>query len=187
MTGASRIQTLAMTFRAFTALYSKLQCTREVMSFPERRHASPDRRRIARGGRRASDRPGRHPQVLVADSYDGARIPCVKYLDQMGFGVLEAGTGQSALEHIDASAAHVIVVENGLRDASVSQIVHRLRRAGQAVPLIVMTSDLDAVENTAVAGLPLVAVLEKPFSLTTMLGEIRRLLRAPQIAIEPSV
>jgi DNA-binding response OmpR family regulator len=105
----------------------------------------------------------------------------------MGFGVLEADNGCCALEHIDASAAQVIVVENGLPNASVSQIVDRLRGAGQAVPLIVMTSDLDVVEDTAVAGLPLVAVLEKPFSLTTMLQEIRRLLRAPRIAIEPSV
>jgi DNA-binding response OmpR family regulator len=105
----------------------------------------------------------------------------------MGFGVLEAGNGYCALEHIDASAAHVIVVENGLPNAPVSQIADRLRGAGQAVPLIVMTSDLDVVEDTTVAGLPLVAVLEKPFSLSTMLQEIRRLLRAPRIAIEPSV
>jgi DNA-binding NtrC family response regulator len=154
---------------------------------PDRRQAGPDRRRIARGGRRATDQAGRYPHVLVADSYDGARIPCVKYLDRMGFGVLEAGNGQSALEHIDASAAHVVVIEKGLRDASVSQIVHRLRGAGQAVPLIVMTSDLDVVADTAVAGLPLVAVLEKPFSLTTMLLEIQRLLRAPGIAVETSI
>ena len=105
----------------------------------------------------------------------------------MGFGVLEAGNGHRALEHIDASSAHVIVIENGLPNAPVSQIVDRLRGAGQAVPLIVMTSDLDVFEDTTVAGLPLVAVLEKPFSLTTMLQEIRRLLRAPRMAIEPSV
>ena len=153
----------------------------------DRRQGSPDRRQIARGGRRATDRPGRHPLVLIADSYDGARIPCVKYLERMGFGVLEAGNGYRALEHIDASAAQVIVVENGLPNASVSQIVDRLRGASQAVPLLVMTSDLDVVEDTTVAGLPLVAVLEKPFSLTTMLQEIRRMLRAPRIAIEPSV
>lgn len=157
------------------------------MTNPDRRHAAPDRRRIARGGRRATDRAGRYPHVLVADSYDGARISCAKYLDRMGFGVLEAGNGVSALEHIDASAAHVIVIENGLPDAPVSRIVHRLRGSGQAVPLIVMTSDLDVVEDTTVAGLPLVAVLEKPFSLTTMLREIQRLLRAPRIAVGPSI
>ena len=53
-----------------------------------------------RGGRRATDRPGRHPQILIADSYDGARIPFVKYLDRLGFEVLEAGDGHKAMAHI---------------------------------------------------------------------------------------
>jgi two-component system, OmpR family, copper resistance phosphate regulon response regulator CusR len=158
----------------------------ELMQTHNRRSAVNDRRRIPRGGRRATDQPGRHPHVLVADSYDGARIPFVKYLDRMGFGVIEAGNGQGALAHIDAQTADVIVIENGLPDAPVAWIVDRLRGASQAVPLIVMTSDLDVVEER-VAGLPLVAVLEKPFSLTTMLAEIRRLLRAPQIAVETTV
>jgi DNA-binding response OmpR family regulator len=157
-----------------------------AMNGPDRRSIVTDRRRIPRGGRRATDQPGRHPHVLVADSYDGARIPCVKYLDRMGFGVLEAGNGHRALAHIDARDAHVIVIENGLPDAPVAQIADRLRGAAQAVPLIVMTSDLDVVDETF-AGLPLVAVLEKPFSLTTRLAEIRRLLRAPEIAIETTV
>jgi len=157
------------------------------MTMADRRHASPDRRQFARGGRRATDRAGRYPHVLVADSYDGARVTCAKYLDRMGFGVLEVGNGLSALEHIDALAAHVIVIQSGLPDAPVAQIVHRLRGSGQAVPLIVMTSDLDVVDESFMAGLPLVAILEKPFSLTTMLREIRRLLRAPRIAVEPSL
>lgn len=136
-----------------------------------------DRRRYARGGRRAADLPGRHPNVLVADSYDGARIPCVKYLDRLGFGVLEAGGGHEALAHIEAMTAHVILIENGLPNAPILQIARRLSEASKAVPLILMTNALDVVEE-AVAGLPLVAILEKPFSLSTMLQEIRRLLRA---------
>src|SRR5574342_1053855 len=159
---------------------------RLAMPKSDRRIHCPDRRRLPRGGRRATDRPGRHPHVLVADSYDGARIPCVKYLDRMGFGVLEAGNGRRALAYIDARDAQVIVAENGLPDAPVSEIADRLRAASQGVPLIVMTSDLDVIEDT-VAGLPFVAVLEKPFSLTTMLEEIRRLLRTAQVAVQSSV
>jgi DNA-binding response OmpR family regulator len=156
------------------------------MTPTDRRGAVSDRRRIPRGGRRATDQPGRHPHVLIADSYDGARIPCAKYLNHLGFGVLEAGNGQRALAHIDAGAAHIIVIENGLADAPVAEIADRLRGAAHAVPLIVMTNDLGVLEDTF-AGLPLVGVLEKPFSLTTMLAEIRRLLRAPRVAIEPSI
>src|SRR5262245_43675645 len=108
----------------------------------------PDRRRVPRGGRRASDRPGRHPHVLVADSYEAARICCVKYLDRLGFGVLETGSGSGVLAHIDAQSAHVIVIEHGLPEAPVSDVVDRLRSTSPAVPLIVMTSDLDVVGDT---------------------------------------
>ena len=55
-------------------------------------------------------------------------------------------------------------------------MAHRLRSTSPTVPLIVMTSDLDVVGDT-VTQLPLVTVLEKPFSLMTMIEEIRRLLR----------
>jgi len=145
------------------------------------RRANLDRRRVPRGGRRTGDLPGRYPSVLVADSYDGARIPCAKYLDRFNFGVIEAGGGHEALAHIDAMAAQVILIENGLLHTPVLRIARRLSRSGSAVPLIVMTTDLDTVEET-VAGLPLVSVLEKPFSLSKMLEEIRRLLRIQMAA-----
>ena len=115
--------------------------------------------------------------MLVADSYDGARIPCVKYLGRLGFGVLEAGGGHQALAHINAMTADVVLLESGLPNASVEHVVRRLSERPTAVPLIVMAGALDALEDT-VARMPLVAVLEKPFSLTTMLEEIRRLIRA---------
>jgi len=163
-----------------------VNCSALTATTPYERRIGVDRRRIPRGGRRATDLLGRHPQVLVADSYDGARIPCAKYLDLMGFGVLEAGSGHGAIAHIDAQAAHVIVIENGLPNAPVVQIAQRLRSSSQAVPLIVMTSDLDVVEEIVTAS-PLVAVLEKPFSLTTMLAEIRRLLRAQPARLADAV
>jgi len=145
------------------------------MTLMERRTGG-DRRRTPRGGRRATDRPGRHPQILIADSYDGARIPWVKYLDRLGFEVLEARNGHKAMAHIDAQRADVIVIEHGLPDAPVVQVARTLR-GSQAVPLIVTTSHLGIVEET-VTELAHVAVLEKPFSMAKMLAEIRRLLRA---------
>lgn len=147
------------------------------------RRTLTDRRQAPRGGRRATDRPGRHPRILIADSYDGARIPCVKYLNRLGFGILEAGDGYEAMAHIAARVADVIVIEHGLPNAPVAQVASGLR-GSQGVPIIVTTSQLDIVEDT-VTGLPHVAVLEKPFSMTMMLAEIRRLLRArPALAAD---
>ena len=146
----------------------------QIVTDTERR-ASTDRRRAPRGGRRATDLPGRHPQILIADSYDGARIPCVKYLNRLGFGILEAGDGHKAMAHIATRRAAVIVIEHGLPNAPVAQVAGELH-GSQAVPIIVTTSHLGSVEET-VTGLPHVVVLQKPFSMSMMLAEIRRLLR----------
>jgi DNA-binding response OmpR family regulator len=144
------------------------------MTTPDRRMQS-DRRRAARGGRRASDLPGRFPKILVADSYDGARIPCVKYLDRLGFSVDQAVTGSEVLERIETARPHVILAENSLRVTPIAHIIDRLSRTSQPLPLIVMMSDLGVSEP--LAGLPQVSVLQKPFSLLAMLEEIRRVLR----------
>jgi len=149
------------------------------MNSPERRYyQGPDRRRVPRGGRRATDTPGRFPNVLVAESYEGARIPCVKYLDRFGFRVDEAADGHEALAKIAATPTHVILVESGLPNGPLSRIVHHVRHelAFTSVPVIVMASDVDAAES--IRAEPLVAVLAKPFSLSTMIEEVRRLLRA---------
>jgi len=135
-----------------------------------------DRRRIPRGGRREGDAPGRFPNILVADSYDGARIPCVKYLDRLGFCVDQAVSGREMLDKLAGAVPHLVLVESGLPFASVPEIVDRLNKTTQGVPIIVMTSDLGSAADR-VSGHPQVTVLEKPFALSTMLEEIRRLLR----------
>jgi DNA-binding response OmpR family regulator len=148
------------------------------MTQANRRGVLSDRRRVPRGGRRAVDQPGRFPNVLVADSYDGARTPCVRYLNQLGFCVMEASGGNEALRHLEAMTPQLILIENGLPNAPVLDIARRLSESSKTVPLIVMTSALDDTAET-VALLPLVSVLQKPFSLATMLEEIRRLLATP--------
>ena len=62
------------------------------MAIERQRGARPDRRRVPRGGRRTTDRTGLHPTILVADSYEGARRPCARYLDRFHFQVVEAST-----------------------------------------------------------------------------------------------
>jgi CheY-like chemotaxis protein len=143
----------------------------------ERRSANQDRRLVLRGGRRTDDRPGRFPLVLVAESYDGARIPCVKYLDRFGFLVEEAADGAEALAKIRLCRPHVVITESELPNASVSRIVEELHALGLLgrVPLLVTTTDPEPFVGHA-EGIALVALLSKPFPLSTMLEEIRRLL-----------
>ena len=125
-----------------------------------------------------TDRPGHYPPVLVADSYDGARRPCARYLDRFHFQVAEAVDGEEALSFITGNVPHVILAEWSLPAMPAWRLSQWLAQSWRTrrIPVIVMTSD---IEPNGELPLPDVAagVLVKPFALTTMLDEVRRVLR----------
>jgi len=102
---------------------------------------------------------GRYPPVLIADSYEGARRPCVRYLDRFHFDVAEAANGEEALKQIVATTPRLIVTEWTLPTMPADRLCQWLAQGWR----------------TRVA-----AILVKPFSLETMLNEVRRVLREPQ-------
>ena len=137
------------------------------MTADQRRTDQPvDRRKASRGGRRTTDRAGRHPVVLVADSDDFARRPCVQFLTRRGFMVCEASAGTDAAAALGVMRPRVAVVDEALPAART--LVPAAQAAG--IPLIVMTTDFMANPTGAAA------VLIKPFPLSTMLAHLRRIL-----------
>ena len=135
-----------------------------------------DRRRVPRGGRRAPDRPGRHSLVLVAESYDGVRQACARYLQQFNFAVTEAADGEQALARIVASPPQLILTEWDLPMMPAGQLAQWVaqRRPDSDIPVIVLAN---AVEGEGGAVPRAAGVLRKPFSLPEMLEEVRRVLR----------
>lgn len=132
-----------------------------------------DRRRMPRGGRRAGDRPGRHPTLVVADAYDGIRQPCVKYLDLFNFQVEEATDAEQLLATVQQSAPAAILVEPRLPRLSLRDLADRLAADARtrATAIILMSDDHD---EESVKDLPApVRRLVKPFRMTEMLQEIR--------------
>ena len=141
----------------------------------DRRCDGGDRRRAPRGGRRATDRPGRYPPVLVAESYDGVRLACARYLQQFNFEVVEAADGEQALARIVSTTPQLILTEWNLPSMPAVKLAQWVaqRRADGGIPVIVMANAVEGDGALArVAG-----VLRKPFSLSEMMAEVRRVLR----------
>lgn len=141
-----------------------------------RRREEPDRRRVPRGGRRPYDRPGRHPSLLVADGYEGARKPCARYLQRLNFDVIEAETGEEALARIVQAPPRLILTEWSLPSMPDGRLTQWLAQGFRTrdIPVIL-------IANGANPSLPLptvAGVLRKPFTLAQMIAEVRRVLRA---------
>lgn len=144
----------------------------------------PDRRRVPRGGRRTADRAGKYPPVLVAESYDGVRRSCARYLDRFNFQVAEAADGEQALKHITAEPPHVILAELNLPAMPVSLLVQRLLQSWRTrqIPVIVLADDGDPSDPAQDVRSLVAGILVKPFTLRAMLDEIRRVIPAPKRA-----
>jgi len=138
----------------------------------------PDRRRVARGGRRITDRAGKYPNLLVADSYPGARKPCARYLDLFNFRVEEAASGEEALAFIQTIPPQVILAELTLPGMGARELSQWLAEGltSNPIPVIVMVSELEGQPSQPLP-LNVAGVLIKPFPLATMIEEVRRVLR----------
>ena len=148
----------------------------------ERRQASvPDRRRFPRGGQRPYDRPGRHPRVIVADSYSGVRRPCVAYLTHFNFLVEEAERSSSLMEAVQAAGEPpaVVIMDCELADSAVQL---RLLDTPDPVPVILLVDSAEDALIRTNAVLAPAAVLVKPFALASMLEAIRAVLRARMVS-----
>lgn len=148
------------------------------MVLQERRQTSvSDRRRFPRGGQRLGDRPGRHPRVIIADSYSGVRRPCAAYLSHFNFLVDEAAHGNGLMETVlaEGEPPAVLIMDCELADSAVQL---RLLETPQPVPVILLVDSVEEASTRTHAALAPAAVLVKPFALASMLDAIRVVLRA---------
>jgi DNA-binding response OmpR family regulator len=134
--------------------------------------ASPDRRRVARGGRRDSDRAGRFPTILVADQYEDARSPIARYLLRYGFEVLEAANAAEASTMAEAHRPQVIL--SGLSGSDATAFYESLAAPdAESRIVIVLLSGMDQPVPPQATG-----AIAKPFSLRPMLETVRQGLRS---------
>src|SRR5579871_489881 len=109
------------------------------MTDAERRGQS-DRRRVPRGGRRVYDRAGRYPPVLVADNYEGARVPAARYLERYNFEVAEATDGEQVLQRIIAAPPQIILTDWSLPTMPARRLCQWLDQSWRTrhIPVIVL-------------------------------------------------
>lgn len=126
-----------------------------VVSFPRSqglpdKRQGIDRRQRPRGGRRAGDRQGFAPLVLLVDEVRDAGDRCGAILAKLQFAVAPAESVTEARRVMDALRPNLIVGR---------------------------VSDPEALKRAAPEGIPVVLIDETSSAPEAMIGEIRRALR----------
>ena len=114
--------------------------------------------------------------LIVEDEYAVARG--IQYaLQQEGYEVAVARSGEEGLEFATSQAPDLIVLDVRLPGIDGFEVLRRLRAAGSKAPVLVLTARDDEVDK--VIGLELGAddYLTKPFGLRELMSRIKALLR----------
>ncbi|MEO5678128.1 MAG: response regulator, partial [Acidimicrobiales bacterium] len=112
-------------------------------------------------------------RVLVVDDEENITFLLESAMRHFGFAVRVAATGFEALRQVERFAPDVMLLDVMLPDLDGFEIVRRLRRDGQKVPVLFLTA-LDAVDDK-VRGLTLGGddYVTKPFSLEEVVARVQ--------------
>lgn len=119
--------------------------------------------------------------ILVADDEDAVRQVCARILSAVGYTVEQAADGAEVLTMLERAEYCLVLLDVRMPVLDGIACLHRLRRLGHILPVLVVTGANDV--DTAVAAMRAGATdfIGKPFQAAQLLTRIERLL-AP---IEP--
>jgi two-component system OmpR family response regulator len=114
--------------------------------------------------------------ILVIDAYDEGDM-YAEALRKWGFDVATASTAAQGLAAARTMAPDIIVQGVAFPDLSGAELARQLKQAVRSRPLIVLSGFRDERTLQSIQASGCDAVLEKPCLPSTLLGEIRGLLR----------
>jgi len=116
-------------------------------------------------------------RVLLIEDDDAVRAAVRRALLLEGYEVLQASTGEQGLQSAETDLPDAIILDLGLPDLDGLEVCRALRRAGNRVPILMLTAR-DAVEDR-VEGLEAGAddYLVKPYDVRELQARLRAILR----------
>lgn len=86
--------------------------------------------------------PAKHPTVLVADSYEDTRFMLKYWLEAEGYGVIEAGNGQEAVELTRGRRPDLLLMSERMPVLDGLEAARRIRRQPKecGCPIVAMSS-----------------------------------------------
>ncbi len=126
-------------------------------------------------------------RILVVEDDENLRLPLVDNLEDEGFEVEQASSGEAAIETATKRPFDVIVLDIMLPGMSGYEVCKTLRAAGSTASVLMLTAR--SLEDDVVTGFDAGAddYLTKPYRLRELLARLRALLRrrAPAPPTEP--
>jgi DNA-binding response OmpR family regulator len=114
--------------------------------------------------------------ILVVEDEEAMRLLLREFLEMLGYQVLEAGDGQTALLAARSGPVALAFLDMNLPDMNGLELMRRLRAAGETFPFVVLSANLRDSFSGEVTQLGVREVLEKPVDLNVLEALVRQIL-----------
>jgi DNA-binding response OmpR family regulator len=120
-------------------------------------------------------------RVLVVDDQQYLRDIIAAILEDAGYSALAVGTSDEAMRRLEEIRPELLVLDMSLPGMSGLQLLDRLREseAWHSLPVVMVSGDPGKL--VAVEGRENVVALTKPFEVSVLIDEIRRVLGPPAL------
>jgi CheY-like chemotaxis protein len=116
----------------------------------------------------------RQPRILYAEDNPSLRFCLSERLRLAGYEVTAAEDGEQAWIALQAGSYDLLITDNQMPGISGAELILRLRRRDRALPIIVVSSDLEFFTESRCQLLQIAAVVPKPFSLGQLCHAVGR-------------
>ncbi|MHB1423652.1 MAG: response regulator transcription factor [Gemmataceae bacterium] len=125
-----------------------------------------------------------HPIILIDDDRAWSEA-AVALLRAEGFDVKTAADGQHGLELLDRSTPLMVILDVHLPRLSGFDLLRELRRRGQQVPILMVSSEDEAGLMAEALDEGASSFLRKPVAVDLLLRAVRRLVGSPEQELPP--
>jgi FixJ family two-component response regulator len=112
--------------------------------------------------------------VLVVDDDASMLWSVARLLRQLGYASLPFSSAEAFANHSDLDRAVCVLLDINLGDGSGIELRHRLKAAGNTVPVIYMTGNDNPAVREAALQSGCLAYLTKPFSAKSLIEPLQR-------------
>jgi DNA-binding response OmpR family regulator len=113
------------------------------------------------------------PSVLLVDDDRALRKLLRAYLEQESIAVLEAGSGEEALAAISRASPSLVLLDVRLPGIDGFEVLRRLEASGETIPVILVTSLEDELDQLVGYRLGAVDYVVKPVSPKVLAAKVR--------------
>ena len=122
-------------------------------------------------------------RILVVDDNPAVRTTARILLETAGYHVVEAESGEAALEALSSEAVDVVLTDIFMPHTDGIELIHTLHRTSPDLPVVAMSGGGKDVLSVAKI-LGAAVIVEKPLTQRKLVGAIRRAIERAHVEAE---